>query len=97
MKNEGQRITFSRPGDFMRLHLIVGQIDLTLNPESDWPPPERIFFDDAGPIREARDDDPPNMVMHRTNYSRLTDEQMEGASHIARGAEYRYPEEAGDG
>ncbi len=79
------------PNDFLRLHLVVGSIDLKLAEEMPWPPPERIFFDDASgpPLREATDDDPPRLVLHRVSFSQLTDEQAD-SPHLARGAEYRY-------
>jgi hypothetical protein len=42
----------------------------------EWPPPEEISFS--------------GLIYHRERYSIITDEQREGMTHIARGAEYSY-------
>lgn len=91
-------------GDFLRFHLTIGTVNIDLPPNLDWPPPELICWDSldgdavGGIIRAAKEGDPPNHILMQTNRSTITDEQMnsggEGMKHVARGAEYRYQEDA---
>ena len=79
--------------DFARLHLAVGTVDLPLFKMGlSWPPPERLYLERDGRFREAREDDELPYVMSRVSCSGLTNEQRDGMSHVARGAEYRYAE-----
>lgn len=76
--------------DFCRLHLVIGTKTVACSALGlEWPPPERLWLDETG-AREATDEDPPEGVLHRTNLSALTDEEREGMTHVARGAEYSY-------
>lgn len=76
--------------DFLRLHFDIATGDIPCKKAGiKWPPPERLYLETGGKIREATDDDDPHFVLIRRNYSKLTDEEADHPN-IARGAEYTY-------
>lgn len=77
--------------DFVRLRLMVGQQNIPLQVLGlEWPPPERLTILDGGGVRGAVESDPAEHIMKRIRMSEITDEQREGMTHVARGAEYLY-------
>lgn len=89
-------VAVTHESDFVRLHTkVFGVLNIPLRKLGlEWPPPERLIMDLDDDrkfmVREPTEDDDPNTVFRRTNLSRITDEQMEGMEHVARGAEYKY-------
>jgi hypothetical protein len=76
--------------DFVRLNLVAGTVNVTCKELNlQWPPPDRIAIDGEN-VREATADDPIWKVMIMDRMSEITDEQREGMTHVARGAEYFY-------
>ena len=77
--------------DFARLHLMhFGTPNITLKDlDLEWPPPEILVMSDDG-IREATKDDDRSFMLERISMSSITDEQREGMTNVARGAEYLY-------
>lgn len=74
--------------------------DITLGYQGSWPPPERLVFAVAGengpPVREPRDGEE-SVTLHCVACSELTDEVMQDAPHLARGALYVYEPDEWDG
>lgn len=65
--------------DFLRIpvQIIDRNINITLKTLGlEWPPPEEISYS--------------GLIYKRERYSEITDEQREGMTHVARGAEYSY-------
>ena len=81
--------------DFVRLNFITGVANFPLkNVGLEWPPPERVFVEPLGFLREPTPDDDPTYLMRRVSFSQITDEQRATMTHVCRGAEYRYESEA---
>jgi len=77
--------------DFIRLHLNITTADIPCKKVGlEWPPPEQLFLEDDGRFRPARPNDDPEAIMVRRNLSSLPDNVIEGATMVARGAEYFY-------
>lgn len=79
------------PTDFIRIETtMMGQVNVPLNRFGfEWPPPERIFFDADGVVREATDGDPEAFIQVREAMSELSDEAADHPN-VMRGATYRY-------
>lgn len=77
--------------DMIRLTLTVGIQTIPCKAvDFEWPPPEQIFLEAGGELREATDGDNPAFVLHRMSMSQITDAQRAGMTHVVRGAEYEY-------
>lgn len=82
-------ITFD--DDFVRLNMSVGSHSIPLVKLGlAWPPPERLYFEAEGIIREVTDGDEAWAVMKQTRRSQITDEMRAEMTHVCRGAEYEY-------
>lgn len=78
--------------DFIQLHMeFFGQPRIMLNNVGlSWPPPELLYMDADQGLREAAKDDEKKFIFERIRFSQITDEQREGMTNVARGAEYKY-------
>ena len=77
--------------DFVRLNLTIGSVNIPLNKVGlSWPPPERLIMVEGDVVREATDDDDPELVLTRIRMSEIPDDVAAGSDRVARGAEYRY-------
>ena len=62
--------------DFCRINFLTGNRDIACKRLGiEWPPPEVISIE--------------GFRWKRINYSKLTDKQREGMTHVVRGAEYK--------
>lgn len=77
--------------DYIRLYFEVGTHTLPLDRLGmTWPPPEYIYIEEGGKIREARKRDPDAYKLRRTSMSQISDDDAAKMTGIARGAEYHY-------
>ncbi len=82
----------TKQDDFIKLEsMFFGNVIIPLREVNlSWPPPEFLVMDGVGILREATKDDDKQHLLHRTQMSALTDEQIQSCPGIARGAEYKY-------
>lgn len=79
------------PDDFLRLNLDTGSINLPLKEFGlEWPPPQKLYVDYDGTLREAKKTDIQAYVMVQIRCSEITDEERAEKTHVVRGAEYEY-------
>lgn len=63
--------------DFVRIPMTMGNVNITLTKLGlEWPPPEEVNFY--------------GLLYRQVRCSEITDEEREGMTHVARGAEYEY-------